>query len=119
MCDIAKLDKECTSSLESFCRQGTNDVVGVGLLNNCFGFVLGYDAGISGLLGLAFTGTIADLADGCKQAFPIAAFPPGELQLGFITGNETFAPTFFLEFTLGLSAGVGLPGYTTCTTTEL
>ena len=90
--------------------------MGLGLLNNCFGVVLGYDAGISGLLGLAFTGTIADLANGCKQAFPVAAFPPFELQLGGILSDT---PTFFMEFTGGASASVGLPGFTSCTTTVL
>ena len=90
--------------------------MGIGILNNCFGVVLGYDAGISGLLGLAFTGNIADLADGCKQSIPILSFPPGELQVGIILSDN---PTFFLELTVGVSASVGLPGYTTCTTTVL
>ena len=95
---------------------GTADPIGVGLLNNCFGAVLGYDAGISGLLGLAFTGAISDLSEGCKQVFPIAEFPPFGLQLGFINDD---IPTFLMEFNGGASASVGLPGYTSCTTTLL
>ena len=95
---------------------GTADPIGVGLLNNCFGGVLGYDLGLSGLLGLAFSGTQADLSNGCKQAFPIAEFPPFGLQLGFIMDT---IPTFLMEFAGGASASTGLPGYTTCNTLAL
>ena len=97
-------------------RQGSADAVGLGLLNNCFGFVIGYDAGVAGLAGLAFTGSIADLAAGCKQVFPVADFPPFGLQMGFIATEN---PTFLMEFTGGATASIGLPGYTTCTTTVL
>jgi len=33
---------------------------------------------------MAFTGALSDLQQGCKQAIPIAEFPPFGLQLGFI-----------------------------------
>ena len=45
---------------------------------------MGYDLGLSGLIGMAFTGALSDLQQGCKQAIPIAEFPPFGLQLGFI-----------------------------------
>ncbi|CAB9522603.1 expressed unknown protein [Seminavis robusta] len=105
-----------TYNADIFWGQGTADAVGLGILNNCFGIVLGVDAGIAGLIGLAFTGTIQDLAVGCKQAFPVASFPPFDLQLGVILSES---PTFLMEFTGGASASTGLPGYTTCTTTVL
>ena len=88
----------------------------IATLNNCFGFVLGYDAGVFGLVGVAFTGTPTDLQTGCKQMFPIIEFPLFALQVGFIDCNN---PTFVIEIQLGLSAGFGLPGYTACTTTPL
>lgn len=102
-----------TYNADIFWGQGTADLVGIGILNNCFGAVLGYDAGISGLLGMAFSGAIADLSAGCKQVFPIADFPPFGLQLGFINDD---IPTFLMEFNGGASASAGLQGYTSCTT---
>ena len=91
-----------------------------GILNNCFGVVLGFDAGFSGLWGIAFSGTMQDIEDGCKQMFPVFEAPPFGIQLGFVTGtSENPIPTFLMEFTLGLSASTGLPGYTACTTTVL
>lgn len=95
---------------------GTADTFGIGLLNNCFGGILGYDLGLSGLLGLGLSGTQADLLDGCKQSFPIVEFPPFGLQLGFIMDT---IPTFLMEFAGGASASAGLPGYTTCNTVDL
>ena len=99
-----------------FCRQGSADSAQRATLNNCFGAVIGYDLGVSGLLGIAFTGTAADLQSGCKQMFPVASFPPFSLQLGFIDCSN---PTFVMELTAGLDAGAGLPGFTSCTTTAL
>lgn len=96
--------------------QGTGDPEQLATLNNCFGFVLGYDLGISGLVGIALTGTIADLQDGCKQMFPIASFPPMSIELGSIDCAD---PVFLIEITAGVDASAGLPGYTSCTTTAL
>ena len=78
--------------------------------------MLGFDAGVSGLIGIAFTGTPTDLQEGCKQMFPIIEFPPFALQIGFIDCEN---PTFLIEITAGLSGGFGLPGYTSCTTQPL
>lgn len=78
---------------------------------------MGYDLGFSALLGVALTtGTSADLEQGCKQMFPIVEFPPFSLQVGFVDCAD---PIPLIEVTLGLSAGAGLPGYTSCTTTPL
>lgn len=96
--------------------QGSGDPAQLATLNNCFGAVLGYDLGISGLVGIAMTGTIADLQDGCKQMFPIASFPPVSIELGVIDCDD---PVFLIEMTAGIDASAGLPGYTTCTTTAL
>ena len=85
-------------------------------LNNCFGCVLGYDLGITGLIGLAFTGTLADLQEGCKYMFPILETGPVGIEIGFIDCED---PILLIEMTAGLSAGFGLSGSTTCTTTPL
>ena len=85
--------------------------MGIGYTSNCFGFILGIDAGISGLLGLAFTGTIADLELGCKQMFPIGSVPPASIEIGFI---DSIPPTFLVEVTAGASSSVGLPGCLSC-----
>jgi len=85
-------------------------------MNNCFGAVLGIDAAISGLLGIAFTPSVSQLSDGCKQMFPIFAFPPFELQIGFAGPDMSSIPTLLVEMTGGGSASSGLPGYTQCNT---
>lgn len=88
----------------------------VATLNNCFGAVLGLDAAVGGLIGIAFTGSPTDLQQGCKQMFPIISIPPLALQIGFIDCAD---PIWIIEITAGLSGSFGLPGYTSCTTTPL
>jgi hypothetical protein len=88
----------------------------VGYINHCFGVVFGYEAGISGLFGLALTGTLADLELGCKQMFPIGSVPPVSIEAGWITSCP---PTFLIEFTAGASASTGISGFTQCTTEAL
>lgn len=113
---VGKRQRSYQSFLFVFSRQGTADTAQLATLNNCFGFVLGYDLGVSGLVGFAFTGTAADLQSGCKQMFPILDIPPFGLEIGFIDCEN---PTLLVELTAGLAASAGLPGYTSCTTTAL
>lgn len=99
-----------------FWGQGTEDTEQVATLNNCFGALLGFDAGITGLLGLAFTGRLKDVQDGCKYMFPILETGPVGIEIGFVDCED---PIYLIELTAGFSAGFGLPGVTTCTTTDL
>ncbi|CAB9530106.1 expressed unknown protein [Seminavis robusta] len=87
--------------------QGPADTEQIAVLNNCFGFILGAEAGISGLLGVAFTNTAQDLLEGCKQMIPLLSVTPFSLQVGFIDCED---PTWLVEMTAGFTGGFALPG---------
>lgn len=100
--------------------QGVQDPLGVGLLNKCYGMGTNNNndnaGGVGALIGLAFADTLEQ--GGCKQMFPIPADIPHccGLRIGYQGCHD---PTLLIEFTAGDSATAGLPGYTSCTTTNL
>ena len=94
--------------------QGINETVPVVAgVNNCFGTVLGFNAGVEGLIGIAFTGTPADMVTSCKTLFPLIAYPPFAFRLGLVGDCDN--PTFALEIGFGFS-GIGLNGCSACAT---
>lgn len=93
----------------------------ISALNNCFGVVPGVDVGVSGLVGFAFTEFPERLIEGCKFALPIFSFGAGldfALQMGWLD-LDCNRQILLIELNSGLGAGFSLPGFTSCTTTQL
>lgn len=93
----------------------------ISVLNNCFGVVPGLDVGVSGLVGFAFTEFPSRLLEGCKFVVPIASFGTGlagSLQLGWLD-IDCERQIFIIELDAGLGAGFSLPGFTSCTSSQI